>query len=110
MPKKKIPTSEKKVMVSIRLRNVEALEKIDPNDVSNAIDQLFDQINKKDMELAKLRGIINQYNQIINEMKEMLAKNNIEGLRAELSKADELFSDYLAFLKVKSVINNENRQ
>jgi hypothetical protein len=40
-------------------------------------------------------------------MKEMLAKNNIEGLRAELSKGDELFNEYIAFLKVKSMINNE---
>jgi hypothetical protein len=109
MPKKRIPTSEKKVMVSIRLRDIEALEKIDPNDISNAIDILFDQLNKKDMELAKLRGIINQYNEIVSKMKEMLAQNNIEGLRAELSKADELFSDFVAYLKAKSVINNENR-
>jgi len=96
-------------MVSIRLRDIEALEKIDPNDISNAIDILFDQLNKKDMELAKLRGIINQYNEIVSKMKEMLAQNNIEGLRAELSKADELFSDFVAYLKAKSVINNENR-
>jgi ATP-dependent RNA circularization protein (DNA/RNA ligase family) len=110
MPKKRIPTSEKKVMVSIRLRNVEALEKINPNDISYAIDTLFDQLNQKDGELGKLRVIINQYNEIVSKIKEMLAQNNIEGLRAELSKADELFNEYIAFLKVKSVINNENGQ
>jgi hypothetical protein len=110
MAKRRLPTSEKKVMTSIRLRNLEALEKINPNDVSNAIDTLFDQIHKKEEELTKLRLLINQYNQITNEMKELLAKSNIEGLRAELSKADELFSDYLAYLKAKAVINNENRQ
>jgi TolA-binding protein len=107
MAKRRLPTAEKKVMTSIRLRNLEQLEKINPNDISYAIDTLFDQLNQKDGELGKLRGIINQYNEIISKMKEMLAQNNIEGLRAELSKADELFSDYIAFLKAKSVINNE---
>jgi len=99
--RKPIPLSEKRIMVSMRYSDVEALHNIN-EDVSTAVEILLNEIQKKDQEIMErdttIEKLANGIDVIQQDFKEIEKEENRVSIANQLKDLQVVLQNHLDYL------------